>query len=193
MLPMISSVGELQSAIGLIDRAYKELTSEEGLSVARPPIGAMIEVPAMVYQVKALARQVDFLSVGTNDLTQYLLAVDRNNPRVANLYTSFHPSVLRALQIIGEHASAAHCEVSVCGELAGDPMGAVILSGLGYRHLSMSAGSLPRVKSMLMQVTHEKAKGLAKRALRMDDAAAVGNFLSNQLGQPELAKLYSSP
>ena len=193
MLPMISSVGELQSAIGLINRAYKELTSEEGLSVARPPIGAMIEVPAMVYQVKALARQVDFLSVGTNDLTQYLLAVDRNNPRVANLYTSFHPSVLRALQIIGEHASAAHCEVSVCGELAGDPMGAVILSGLGYRHLSMSAGSLPRVKSMLMQVTHEKAKGLAKRALRMDDAAAVGNFLSNQLGQPELAKLYSSP
>ena len=123
MLPMISSVPELDSALELIDRAYNELLQEEGYSIQRPQVGAMIEVPAAVYQVKELGRKVDFLSVGTNDLTQYLLAVDRNNPRVANLYHALHPSVLRALKIIHEQATAVNCQISVCGEVAGDPLG----------------------------------------------------------------------
>ena len=192
MLPMISSVGELDCALDLIDRAYQELTTEEGLRIERPPVGAMIEVPAAVYQVKALSRRVRFLSVGTNDLTQYLLAVDRNNPRVANLYNSLHPSVLQALNIIREQANAADCEVSVCGELAGDPLGAVLLTGLGYRHLSMSASGLPKVKSMLLQVPYSLAKELAQRALKLSDAAAVEGLLARELGEPELTKLYQS-
>ena len=190
MLPMISSVPELDSALELIDRAYNELLQEEGYSIQRPQVGAMIEVPAAVYQVKELGRKVDFLSVGTNDLTQYLLAVDRNNPRVANLYHALHPSVLRALKIIYEQATAVNCQISVCGEVAGDPIGAVVLLGLGYENLSMSANSLLKVKSMLNQVSKSEARILAKRALRMSDASSVSVFLSDALNRPELSKLY---
>ena len=190
MLPMISSVPELDSALELIDRAYNELLQEEGYSIQRPQVGAMIEVPAAVYQVKELGRKVDFLSVGTNDLTQYLLAVDRNNPRVANLYHALHPSVLRALKIIHEQATAVNCQISVCGEVAGDPLGAVVLLGLGYENLSMSANSLLKVKSMLNQVSKSEARILAKRALRMSDASSVSVFLSDALNRPELSKLY---
>mgnify|MGYP006154925681 FL=1 len=150
----------------------------------------MIEVPAAVYQVKELGRRVNFLSVGTNDLTQYLLAVDRNNPRVANLYHALHPSVLRALKIIHEQAAMVNCQVSVCGEVAGDPLGAVVLLGLGYENLSMSANSLLKVKSMLNQVSKAEARTLAKRALRMSDAGSVSVFLSDALNRPELSKLY---
>lgn len=190
MLPMISSVPELDRALELIDRAYDELLQEEGYSIQRPEIGAMIEVPAAVYQVKELGRRVNFLSVGTNDLTQYLLAVDRNNPRVANLYHALHPSVLRALKIIHEQAAMVNCQVSVCGEVAGDPLGAVVLLGLGYENLSMSANSLLKVKSMLNQVSKAEARTLAKRALRMSDAGSVSVFLSDALNRPELSKLY---
>jgi phosphotransferase system enzyme I (PtsP) len=190
MLPMISSVEELDRALELIDRAYDELLQEEGYSIERPAVGAMIEVPAAVYQVKELGRRVDFLSVGTNDLTQYLLAVDRNNPRVANLYQAMHPSVLRALKIIHEQALSVNCQVSVCGEVAGDPLGAVVLLGLGYENLSMSANSLLKVKSMLNQVSKSEARSLARRALRMSDASSVSVFLSDALNRPELSKLY---
>lgn len=190
MLPMISSVPELDRALALIDRAYKELTQEEGYQIEMPAIGAMIEVPAAVYQVKELGRRVDFLSVGTNDLTQYLLAVDRNNPRVAELYHGLHPSVLRALKEIQEQASTANCQVSVCGEMAGDPLSAVLLMGLGYQNLSMSAASLLKVKSMLNQVSLSEARQLVKRALRMSDADSVLLFLSDSLNRPEVSRLY---
>ncbi len=190
MLPMISSVPELDRALELIDRAYDELLQEEGYSIQRPDVGAMIEVPAAVYQVKELGRRVDFLSVGTNDLTQYLLAVDRNNPRVANLYHALHPSVLRALKIIYEQATSVKCQISVCGEVAGDPLGAVVLLGLGYENLSMSANGLLKVKSMLNQVPQAEARSLARRALRMPDAESVSLFLSDALNRPELSKLY---
>jgi phosphotransferase system enzyme I (PtsP) len=189
MLPMISNIPELDRAVELIDRAYRELTDEEGYCLQKPPIGAMIEVPAAVYQVKEIGRRVDFLSVGTNDLTQYLLAVDRNNPRVADLYSSLHPSVLRALKSIHEQASSVNCQLSVCGEMAGDPLQAVVLMGLGYENLSMSASSLLRVKSVLLNVTHKQAQDLVKRALRMPDAASIAQFLAGALNQPEVARL----
>ena len=137
MLPMISNVPELDRALQLIERAYQELTQEEGYTIKRPLIGAMIEVPAAVYQVKEIGRRVDFMSVGTNDLTQYLLAVDRNNPRVADLYHTLHPSVLRALKQIYDQASSVNCQLSICGEMAGDPLSTVILLGLGYETFSM--------------------------------------------------------
>jgi phosphotransferase system enzyme I (PtsP) len=167
MLPMISNIPELDRALQLIERVYEELTVEEGFILKRPLIGAMIEVPAAVYQVKEIGRRVDFLSVGTNDLTQYLLAVDRNNPRVAELYNSLHPSVLRALKQIQEQAAGVDCQLSICGEMAGDPLSAVVLLGLGYETFSMSASSLLRVKSMLLNVTRKDAQLLAKKALKM--------------------------
>lgn len=190
MLPMISSVPELDRALQLIDRAYKELTEEEGYKMDMPAIGVMIEVPAAVYQVREIGRRVDFLSVGTNDLLQYLIAVDRNNPRVANLYHAYHPALLRALKEIQEQAEAAGCQLSVCGEMAGDPLGAVLLIGMGYSNLSMSAISLLRVKSMLNQVTQDEARKLVKRALRMSDASSVNLLLTDTLNRPELARLF---
>jgi phosphotransferase system enzyme I (PtsP) len=189
MLPMISNVPELDRALELIDRAYKELTQEEDYDIQRPPVGAMIEVPAAVYQVKEIGRRVDFLSVGTNDLTQYLLAVDRNNPRVADLYHTLHPSVLRALKAIYEQASSVNCQLSVCGEMAGDPLSAAVLLGLGYENFSMSASTLLRVKSMLLNVSRKEAREMVKRALRLSDAASVAEFISSSLKQPEVAKL----
>ncbi|MBT5071818.1 MAG: phosphoenolpyruvate--protein phosphotransferase, partial [Porticoccaceae bacterium] len=161
MLPMISNVPELDRALQLIERAYQELTQEEGYTIKRPLIGAMIEVPAAVYQVKEIGRRVDFMSVGTNDLTQYLLAVDRNNPRVADLYHTLHPSVLRALKQIYDQASSVNCQLSICGEMAGDPLSTVILLGLGYETFSMSASSLLRVKSILLNVSRKDAKLLS--------------------------------
>jgi phosphotransferase system enzyme I (PtsP) len=191
LLPMISSIPELDRALELIDRAYRELTEEEGFSLQKPPIGAMIEVPAAVYQVKEIGRRVDFLSVGTNDLTQYLLAVDRNNPRVADLYNSLHPSVLRALKSIHDQASSVNCQLSVCGEMAGDPLQAVVLMGLGYENLSMSASSLLRVKSVLLNVSHKQAQDLVRRALRMPNAGSIARFMADALNHPEVARLIS--
>jgi phosphotransferase system enzyme I (PtsP) len=189
MLPMISNVPELDRALELIDRAYHELTEEEGYQIERPPVGAMIEVPAAVYQVKEIGRRVDFLSVGTNDLTQYLLAVDRNNPRVADLYHTLHPAVLRALKSIYEQASSVNCQLSVCGEMAGDPISAVMLLGLGYENFSMSASTLLRVKAVLLNITRKEARELVKKALRLSDADAVMAFMSASLDQPEVTKL----
>ena len=189
MLPMISNIPELDRALQLIERVYEELTVEEGFILKRPLIGAMIEVPAAVYQVKEIGRRVDFLSVGTNDLTQYLLAVDRNNPRVAELYNSLHPSVLRALKQIQEQAAGVDCQLSICGEMAGDPLSAVVLLGLGYETFSMSASSLLRVKSMLLNVTRKDAQLLAKKALKMSSSKQIIEFLAESLEHAEVSKL----
>lgn len=190
LLPMISNLPELESARALIHRAYRELTQEEGYCIDMPQIGAIIEVPAAVYQLKEIGRRVDFLSVGTNDLAQYMLAVDRNNPRVASLYHNLHPALLRTLKSIRKQAEEIECPISVCGEMAGDPIGAVVLMGLGYQQLSMSGSSLLRVKSMLSQVDWEEARQLVSRALRLSDAATVKAFLHNALSRPELARLF---
>jgi phosphotransferase system enzyme I (PtsP) len=181
MLPMISGMPELDRALELIDRAYRELVEEEQYNIEMPSIGAMIEVPAAVYQVAEIGRRVDFLSVGTNDLTQYLLAVDRNNPRVADLYHGLHPSVLRALKHIHEQAESVNCQLSVCGEMAGDPLGAAMLFGLGYRNFSMSASSLLRVKSKLLAIDCRAAQRFAKRALTMSDVASVVDYIASSL------------
>ena len=189
MLPMISNVPELDRALQLIERAYQELTQEEGYTIKRPLIGAMIEVPAAVYQVKEIGRRVDFMSVGTNDLTQYLLAVDRNNPRVADLYHTLHPSILRALKQIYDQASSVNCQLSICGEMAGDPLSTVILLGLGYETFSMSASSLLRVKSILLNVSRKDAKLLSKKALKMSSSKEIITFLAQSLNQPDVIKL----
>lgn len=189
LLPMISNVQELDSAISLINRAYMELTLEEGFRLEIPKIGTMIEVPAAVYQVHELAQHSDFLSVGTNDLTQYLLAVDRNNPRVADLYHSFHPALLAALKDIQLQAESCKCEVSVCGEMAGDPLGAVLLLGLGYRTLSMSAANLLRVKAVARQLSIDEMKEIADYVCTLPDASSVSNALKNALDRPGIAHL----
>jgi len=190
LLPMISSVPELESALQLIYQVYDELTEEEGYQIEMPNVGAMIEVPAAVYQIRELARRVDFLSVGTNDLTQYLLAVDRNNPRVADLYNACHPSVLRALAAIVDGARGEDTPVSVCGEMAGDPIGAVLLMALGFRVLSMSATNLLKVKAILRQVSLAEAEQLLEEVMLMPDAMSVSKHMEKALKKPEVAALF---
>ncbi len=189
LLPMISNVPELETALGLVERIYKELTEEEGYEIARPALGAMVEVPAAVYQVRELAKRVDFLSVGSNDLAQYMLAVDRNNPRVADLYHTFHPALLQALKQIVDGAVKENCQISVCGEMAGDPLSAVLLVGLGYEVLSMSATNLLRVKAILRLVTLTRARELANTALTLSDNNSIREYLEGALDEPEINRL----
>ncbi len=172
MLPMISNVNEVNSATQLIKRAHRELL-QENLDVKYPPIGVMIELPAAVYQTRALAKLVDFISVGSNDLTQYLLAVDRNNPRVANLYSAFHPAVLNALYQVVLQAQEQKKPVSICGEMAGDPGAAVLLLAMGFDTLSMNASALLKVKSVIRSVNLDAAQDLLDQVMQMEDAQTI--------------------
>ena len=175
MLPMISGVAELDELKMLITRAHDELL-EEGYAVSMPRIGVMVEVPSAVYMIEELARRVDFISVGTNDLTQYLLAVDRNNSRVAELYDDLHPAVLRALDQIVRGARVFHRPVGVCGELAGNPLATILLMGLGVDSLSMSAGSLMKVKWVVRSFSVSRARQLLRDELAVDAGVEVRFF-----------------
>lgn len=191
MLPMISSAKEVTDAKGLIRRAYQEVV-EEGIGVRMPEIGVMIEVPAAVYQARLLAKQVDFLAVGSNDLTQYMLAVDRNNPRVASLYRDLHPAVLMALR---EVATAAHSEgkfVGICGELAGTPFGAVLCLAMGYDVLSMNSTNLPRVKWVIRNISMMQARRWLVSALRMNQAEEIEEFMREALIEAGLGRVVPS-
>jgi phosphotransferase system enzyme I (PtsP) len=189
MLPMIASVGELEAAKKLIFRAYNELI-EEGFEIELPPIGVMIEVPAAVYQAKELAARSDFLSVGSNDLTQYLLAVDRNNPQVADLYQAFHPAVLRALEQVARAGHSQGSSVSICGELAGDPGAAILLLAMGYDVLSMNATNLPKVKSAIRGVSLAEADALLQEVMAQPDAESVGRCMDKAFEKGGFARLF---
>ena len=181
MLPMISSVPELEEALELIYRAHHELGEELGRELELPEIGVMVEVPAAVYQARAFARRVDFLSVGSNDLTQYLLAVDRNNARVADIYQAFHPAVLQALQKVVLDGHSEGRQVSICGELAGDPAGAILLTAMGYDVLSMNATNLPKVKSVVRKISIIRARELLVLAMAMESANEVRELMDEVL------------
>ena len=180
MLPMVTSVREVEEASKQIDRAVREL-QDEGHDIKRPLVGVMVEVPAAVYQVRRFARRVDFISVGSNDLTQYLLAVDRNNPRVAGLYVSYHPAVLKALEYIAREAHKENATVSICGEVASEPGGALLLMAMGYDVLSMNATNLPKVKSAIRSVSRQDADQLLSEVMAMDDADRIQNLINKRL------------
>jgi phosphotransferase system enzyme I (PtsP) len=188
LLPMISTVTELDHALLLINQAHGELL-EEGEAVVRPPVGIMIEVPSAVYQVSAMAKRVDYFSIGTNDLTQYLLAVDRNNARVAGLYQTLHPAVLGAIRQVIEQAHKLGKPVSVCGEMAGDPAAVLALMGLGVNSLSMSASNLPRVKWVIRSFTQEEARDLLEQAWLLEEPRAIRELYNSVLEQGGLGGL----
>jgi phosphotransferase system enzyme I (PtsP) len=172
MLPMISDVSEVEEAMRLLKKAYADVC-EEGFKIEMPQVGVMVEVPSAVYQSRSLAKRVDFLSVGSNDLTQYILAIDRNNSRVANLFDSLHPAVLRALiQVVDSgHQEGKH--VSICGEMASDPAAVILLLAMGFDSLSMSASSLSRMKWVIRQFTQKKAAKLLQEVLNMESAVMI--------------------
>ncbi len=188
LFPMITSVQEFDEAMALLERAIAELV-EAGEPVHRPLVGAMVEVPALLFQLDALARRADFLSIGSNDLTQYLLAVDRNNSHVADLYDTLHPAVLRALQQVVNAGHAHARPVSICGEMAGQPAAAVLLLGMGIDSLSMNAASLPRVKWVIRSFSQEQARVLLDEALTLETAPEVRRFINSALERAGLGGL----
>ncbi len=188
LLPMISSVSEVEASKRFIKQAYDELLAE-GSTIVMPKIGLMVEVPAAVYQAYELALRVDFLSVGSNDLIQYLLAVDRNNARVAELYDGLHPAVLRALKQTADAAHKAGKPISICGELASDPIAVVLLMAMGYDTLSMNARALPRVKWVIRQISLAHAKELLVEVLKMDDPKEIRCHMELALEDLGLASL----
>jgi phosphotransferase system enzyme I (PtsP) len=185
---MISHIAEVDEAQRLIKRLYGEMIAA-GESIEMPKVGLMIEVPSAVYQIDALAKRVDFVSVGTNDLTQYLLAVDRNNPRVAALYDSMHPSVLNALIQIIEGARRQQKPVSVCGEMAGDPAAALLLLGMGVTSLSTNVASLLRVKWVIRNFSVTRAREVLNSVMQMEDAKSIRRHVGRVLEEAGLGGL----
>ena len=185
MLPMISDISEVDESTRLINQAYYELSSEiqliEGVKLHKPKIGMMIEVPGVIFQLRDFASKVDFFSVGSNDLTQYLLAVDRNNAQVSDLYDSYHPAVLRALNFIAEESSQYLVPLSLCGELASEPAGAILLMAMGYDKLSMNPHNIPKIKWVIRHVELHRAKTILSHALLFSTAKQVHSYLREQL------------
>ena len=176
MLPMISAIEEVYEAKRLITQAWQEIKYELGLTPEAfplPKIGVMVEVPSSIFIIPQLAAVIDFISIGSNDLIQYLLAVDRNNSRVASLFDSYHPAVLNALKLIIDNCTRFELEVSICGELAGDPIGALILLGLGYKRLSMNATNMSKIKYLLNAVSRHELESCVGEALAADNGVEI--------------------
>ncbi|MDA1372819.1 MAG: phosphoenolpyruvate--protein phosphotransferase [Proteobacteria bacterium] len=182
-LPMISSLDEILKFNELLDNVCKELDSE-GYEFTRPKLGIMVEVPAAISQIENFREHIDFLSIGSNDLSQYLLAMDRNNARVANRYDHVHPAVLHEINRIVRTASRCELPVSLCGEMGSDPVAVVLLMGMGVRQISMSSAMLPDIKSMIRMLKISRAKSLCKRAMKLASAQQI-----RELVEPELRKI----
>ncbi len=176
LLPMISGAKELDDALKFIYQAYQEV-SQQDPRVVMPQIGIMLEVPSMLYLLPLIADKIDFVSVGTNDLTQYLLAVDRNNARVADVYESMHPAVVMALKQIQQICTTHQIPVCVCGELAGDPIGALLLIGLGYTTLSMNTSNVAKVKYLVRHSELAELTQLAEQALTQPYGREIYNMM----------------
>lgn len=181
MYPMISGVAEVRAANLILEQVKQDLRREGLPFDPGIQVGAMIEIPSAAMVADLLAREVDFFSVGTNDLIQYALAIDRANEQVAYLYEPLHPSVLRMLRSV---VTAAHNEgiwVSMCGEMAGDPLYAMLLIGLGFDELSMTSGSVPLMKRIIRSVTYGQAVDLSQQLHRCATAQEVEEFLRKEM------------
>lgn len=152
----------------------------------------MVEVPAAISLLPAWAGRLDFISIGSNDLSQYLLALDRNNPRVAGAYDHIHPAVLQEIARITASATTSGLPLSLCGEMAADPAAVVFLLGIGIRTLSMSASKLPRIKWLLRSFSAQDAATLAQKALTLDNSADIRTLLEGALHQRGLGRLLGS-
>jgi phosphotransferase system, enzyme I, PtsP len=188
MLPLITDLGEVDESTRMIKTVYKEL-KDEGLEIVMPKIGIMVEVPSAVYEAYHLAQRVDFLSVGSNDLTQYILAVDRNNSHVANLYDSLHPAVLKALKQVVEGAHQAGKTVSICGEMSGDPAAAILLIAMGFDMLSVNAPVLPRIKWVIRKFKMNEARKILSEVLTMNSSSEIRRHLDFVLEEAGLGGL----
>jgi phosphoenolpyruvate-protein phosphotransferase (PTS system enzyme I) len=177
MFPMISTLLELRQCKMILADVKEEL-EEEGIPFnAKLPVGTMIEVPSAAIMADELAREANFFSVGTNDLIQYTLAADRTNENVASLYSPGDPAVLRLIENVVRAGKKHSIDVSVCGEMAGEPLYTMLLLGMGLRQLSVAPQNIPEIKKIVRSVTIEEAKQVAEEALRLETARDINNYL----------------
>jgi phosphotransferase system enzyme I (PtsI) len=179
MFPMISTVEEIRQAKVLLGRAQADLAARGIPTDPAVKVGVMIEVPSAAIMADQIAAEVDFLSIGTNDLIQYLMAVDRDNTAVATLYQQFHPAVLRTIKMIVDAGHKRNVWVGMCGEMAGDPLATVLLVGMGLDELSVGPAVLPEIKKIIRTISYRGARRVAEKALAMDDAAEIRAYLSS--------------
>ncbi len=183
LFPMISSIEEIREAKRLLEETRQELAAQ-GVPVAeRMEIGAMIEVPAAAIIADQLAKEVDYFSIGTNDLIQYSLAIDRSNERVTYLYEPLHPAVLRLIKKIVDQAHEAKIRVAMCGEMAGDPLCCLILLGMELDELSMNHLAIPRIKRIVQHSTLSESKELLRQAMSYNNAVDVRAYVQDYMGE----------
>jgi phosphoenolpyruvate-protein phosphotransferase (PTS system enzyme I) len=183
VLPMISTIEEIWQAKILIDQVRSKVRESVGPAIQAVPLGAMIEVPAAVFSLEVLAKEVDFLCVGTNDLIQYMLAVDRGNPQVAYLFQPLHPTVLHCLDHIAKVAKGLNKPVRICGEISSNPFYAVLLLGMGFTQLSMNPLSIPTIRRVLREIPIDVSRQIALKALTFITAQEVYEYLTNAVAK----------
>lgn len=181
MFPLISSLREMREARQLLISVQEELKQERVPFDAHLPVGAMIEVPAAVTLAHLLTQQADFFSIGTNDLIQYALAIDRVNKQVADMYQPLHPAVLRMIREVVQAGRAARISVAMCGEMAGDPLYIPVLLGLGVEELSMNAMAIPVAKRVIRMTSREEAREIARQALRKGTVEEVNDYVTREM------------
>lgn len=183
MFPMISGVGELEATLEVLEAARESLASEGKKIAESIPVGIMIEVPGAAMTADIMAKRVDFMSIGTNDLIQYSLAVDRGNERVAYLYEPFHPAVLRFIKLAIDAGKKAGIPVAMCGEMASDLYALPVLLGLGLDEFSMSAIAIPEIKALIRSLTMDEARKLTEKVMLMESHSDVEAFLKAEIGK----------
>jgi phosphotransferase system enzyme I (PtsI) len=183
MLPFVAGPTDLHAALQLLEEIRTELRREGTAFREDIPVGMTVEIPSAAITADLLAREVDFMSVGTNDLIQYLLAVDRVDPRVSALYEPLHPAVIRTIHAVVGAAGEHGVPVSLCGEMAADPLHSLVLLGLGVRELSMSPAAIPRVKAAIRGVRLERARDVAMACLALPTAGQIETFVRRELGE----------
>lgn len=180
MFPLLISLMEFRQAKMTLHDAMEDL-EDEGIEFRRDvPVGIMVETPAAVVQIEEFCREVDFVSIGTNDLIQYLLAVDRGNERVSQYYDASHPAVLRCLRDVIRVCAKMGTDCSLCGEMAGQPLYTMLLLGLGLRNLSMAPANVPENKKLIRSITIAQARRVARRALSFETERQVTNYLRDE-------------
>jgi phosphotransferase system enzyme I (PtsI) len=182
MFPFVSGVEQLRRAKQLVSQARADLR-DRGIDPPHVPVGVMIEIPAAAYTADLLAREVDFFTIGTNDLIQYCLAVDRADERVSRLYEPLHPAILRVIVMVRRAAARARIPVSLCGEMASDPALLTLLVGLGLREFSMTPGAIGVAKQVLSELKSGDLRALARRVLRLPTVDEIEQELLSALGR----------
>jgi phosphotransferase system enzyme I (PtsI) len=181
MFPMVIGVEDFRRARQIVLEVRADLEREEVPMATHVPLGVMVETPASVFAIDLLAREADFASIGTNDLIQYTLAVDRGNEETASIYEPLHPAVLRAIQTVVESGRRAGIPVGICGEMAGEPLYAVLLLGLGLTEFSVSPFLVPEIKTILNASTRCDAAEFAERCLALDTPAQVRALVTEEM------------